>query len=259
MRDQGTDDGTYEDGQHRRLKATPFELAGAMVRRCVVECTTLWLMGGAAVPCHGDEGITAEVARLRGLVVDDYDDQANRRRCRDRPLGASVARHAAFGWLFDGGGGRGQRRAGSVRVRAADVVHLLGLGRPPDPDGLLRRAADDATRQAEKLAAEASRDLDRLPADAARRREEARIYRRYAEQALDLVGHLKPYLVRGVVLTDGSRAGFDVYVDSARLWVEHRFRHTGSRYRPPMKRRPIVVFLERAPTSVEVSLIGRAW
>jgi len=83
-------------------------------------------------------------------------------------------------------------------------------------------------------------------------RNAAEIGHQVAQHALSLLGKLKPYLVRGVVLNEGSGARFVAYLDGTELWIEHPLRQTDLSHRLPMKRRPIVVFLERAPTQVRV-------
>jgi len=59
-------------------------------------------------------------------------------------------------------------------------------------------------------------------------------------------GKLKPYLVRAVVLWEGT-GGFTAYWKDSSLWIHHGCL---GRYAAPMKRRPLVIFLEKKPTAV---------
>lgn len=59
-------------------------------------------------------------------------------------------------------------------------------------------------------------------------------------------GKLKPYLVRAVVLWEGTGA-FSAYWKDSSLWINHGCL---GRRAAPMKRRPLVIFLEKKPTDV---------
>ena len=125
---------------------------------------------------------------------------------------------------------------------------LLGV-KELNPDSLLERAAKDAEAQAEKREKESQ--MPAFTGDTAdEMKKEAAEHRQSAARARGLNGKLKPYLVRGLYLYEGTGA-FSVYFRDTTLWVAH-----GSlgKHAVPMKRRPLVVFLEHAPTKVYVSV-----
>ncbi len=135
-----------------------------------------------------------------------------------------------------------------VALTMQQVQTLLGV-KEPNPDSLLERAAKDADAQAEKREKESQ--MPAFAGDTADRMKElASEHRQTAAKTRGLKGKLKPYLVRGLYLNEGTGA-FSVYVRDTTLWVVH-----GSlgKHAVPMKRRPLVVFLEHVPTKVYVSV-----
>jgi hypothetical protein len=118
-----------------------------------------------------------------------------------------------------------------------------------NPDSLLERAAKDADAQAEIQEKESQ-----MPAFAGDKADKGKTwaakFRQSAAKARGLKGKLKPYLVRGLYLNEGTGA-FSVCFRDTTLWVAHG--SLGS-HAVPMKRRPLVVFLEHAPTKVYVSV-----
>ena len=145
-----------------------------------------------------------------------------------------------------------------------DVAHFLPGSGNLNPDAMLRAAAEGASKDAERWEHEAEKQEKRAATQqnegerklcnehAADYRNGARNDRQVAQYALSLLGKLKPYLVRGVVLNEGSRARFVVYLDGTELWILHPLRSADLSHPLPMKRRPVVVFLERPPTQVHV-------
>lgn len=128
-----------------------------------------------------------------------------------------------------------------VEIDLAQAQRLVGI---PDlsQDKLLRDAASEAKAEAEaseKRAQALSEDADVF-------RREATAQRAAAKEAEDLLGKLKPYLVRAVVLWEGTGA-FSAYWKDSSLWIHHGCL---GRSAAPMKRRPLVVLLEKKPISV---------
>jgi len=113
-----------------------------------------------------------------------------------------------------------------------------------DPDTLLKAAIAEANAKAEKREEEAK---DPFFAEQAKRfLEYAQEHRRSVKKAEEMLGKTKPYLVRAVVLWEGT-GGFDAYWKDSSLWVHHGCL---GREAAPMKRRPLVIFLEKKPASV---------
>jgi len=104
--------------------------------------------------------------------------------------------------------------------------------------------------EAEKKAKEREHLARVFPDDVKRFTEEAQTWRGRAQRARSLSGRLKPYLVRGLVLFEGT-GGFQVYARDKVLWVLHSPLGRGP---IPVKRRPVVVFLDGAPDEVHVSV-----
>jgi hypothetical protein len=117
-----------------------------------------------------------------------------------------------------------------------------------DPDALLEEAAKDADTNAEEREKE-SRDPF-FANSVSWMKEEAAKHRKTAANARSLKGKLKPYLVRALYLNEGT-GRFYASVKDSTLSVSH-----GSlgHFAVPMKRRPVVIFLEKAPTKVYVSV-----
>ena len=153
---------------------------------------------------------------------------------------------------------------GVVGLSDEAVGHFLPGGANLNPDAMLRTAAEAASRDAEEWEHEAEESEKRAAAQhsegnrrldkehAADYQNGAQVDRQVAQHALSLLGKLKPYLVRGVVLNEGSRARFVVYLVGTELWIEHPLLPTDLSHRLPMKRHPVVIFLERAPAQVHV-------
>lgn len=135
-----------------------------------------------------------------------------------------------------------------VALTMQQAQSLLGV-KELNPDSLLERAAKDADVQAEKR--EKKSQMPAFEGDTADRMKElASEHRQTATKARGLKRKLRPYLVRGLYLNEGTGA-FSVYFRDTTLWVVH-----GSlgKHAVPMKRRPLVVFLEHVPTKVYVSV-----
>jgi len=133
--------------------------------------------------------------------------------------------------------------ASIVKIDLATAQGLTGIPNL-NPDELLRAAMAEATARADKREAEAQNPFFATHAELFR--EEVREQRAAASQAEALLGKLKPYLVRAVVLWEGTGA-FSGYWKESALWIHHGCL---GRSPAPMKRRPLVVFLEKKPTAV---------
>jgi hypothetical protein len=118
-----------------------------------------------------------------------------------------------------------------------------------DADALLEQAAKEADAEAERREKE-SKEPSFAKETAARFKELAAQHRQTAANARSLKGKLKPYLVRALYLNEGT-GHFYASVKDSTLSVYH-----GSlgHQAVPMKRRPLVIFLEKEPTKVLVSV-----
>jgi len=140
------------------------------------------------------------------------------------------------------------KSASVVALNMQQAQTLLGV-KELNPDSLLERAAKDADAQAEKREKESQ--IPFFAGDTAEKMKQwAREHRQTAAKTRSLKGKLKPYLVRGVYLNEGTGA-FYVYFRDTTLWVAHCCL---GKHAVPMKRRPLIVFLEHAPTKVYVSV-----
>mgnify|MGYP006967014877 CR=1 FL=1 len=119
-----------------------------------------------------------------------------------------------------------------------------------DPDKILKEYSSNASARAKALEQQANN-----PKNSSSREQilaNAEQYAKKAVHAHGLIGKLKPYLVRAVILNEGTGGYFAYWLDSA-LVIGH-----GSlgRYPVPMKRHPVIIFLEKEPTALftEVSM-----
>jgi hypothetical protein len=135
-----------------------------------------------------------------------------------------------------------------VQVTMQQVQSLLGVD-TLDPDSLLEQAAQDADAQGEKREKESV-----MPAFAAetavKMKQWALEHRQTAAKARSLKGKLQPYLVRGLCLIEGT-GRFTAYFHDSILWVSHGCL---GRQAVPMRRRPVIIFLEDRPTKVYVDV-----
>ena len=133
-----------------------------------------------------------------------------------------------------------------VPVVLLDMAQAAGLfpDQTLDPEGMLRTEAEEAEKKAKEREHLAGVFRD----DAPRFTGEAQAWRARAEGARGLAGKLQPYLVRGLVLREGT-GGFSVYSRGDLLWVAHSSLGRGP---VPIRRRPVVVFLGRRPERVLV-------
>jgi len=116
-----------------------------------------------------------------------------------------------------------------------------------DPDATLEQAAQEAEAEAikrEKLL------KDPFFASNSGIKAFAKLNRQKAVKARGLKGKLKPYLIRGLLLNEGT-GSFSVYVIDSTICVYH-----GSlgKHAVPMDRRPLVVFLAHEPKTVFVDV-----
>ena len=118
-----------------------------------------------------------------------------------------------------------------------DKPHLV-------PDKLLKLAMSEAKAEADKREGEAKDPF--FATHAKMFLEDAQKYRSSAKAAEELLGKTKPYLVRAVVLWEGT-GSFDAYWKDSSLWIHHGCL---GRTAAPMKRRPLVIFLDKKPKSV---------
>jgi hypothetical protein len=118
-----------------------------------------------------------------------------------------------------------------------------------DPDALLEEAAKDADAEAEKREKE-SQEPFFAGETAARFKELAAQHRQTAAKARALKGKVKPYLVRALYLNEGTGQFSASFKDSTLSVFHGSLGH----HAVPMKRRPLVIFLEKAPTRVYVSV-----
>ena len=75
-------------------------------------------------------------------------------------------------------------------------------------------------------------------------------HRQAAKRARELEGNLKPYLVRAVVL-DAPTGVFSAYMKGDEFWLNHFYL---SRKPVPMKKWPVVIFLEKQPAKVYTNI-----
>lgn len=150
----------------------------------------------------------------------------------------------------------GSVEASIEMLRALPVIHItLQQARSLlnavalDPDALLEQAAQDAEAQAKKREKESQ--MPAFAGEAAVKMEAlASEQRRMADKARSLKGKLEPYLVRGLFLNE--RTGrFSAFFKGSTLWIRHDCLGKSA---VPMTRRPVIVFLDRAPTEVYVSV-----
>lgn len=133
-----------------------------------------------------------------------------------------------------------------AEVVEIDLLKARQMLDMPDlaPDNLLKAAIVEANARAEKREQQGH---DRFFAEFAKDiLEEAREHRLSATKAEELRGKTKPYLVRAVALWEET-GSFAAYWKDSSLWIHHSCL---GRTAAPMKRRPLVIFLEKKPASV---------
>jgi hypothetical protein len=135
-----------------------------------------------------------------------------------------------------------------IPLSAEQATHLL-KGANATLDSRLASDAHDALAWAQERESEAQDPFFKDHAEAFRA--EARTSRSVASEALRLRGgRTAPYLVRGLVLNEGT-GGFFVHFENGELSVAHA---SLGHSMVPTKRRPIVVYLESSPTHVCVGV-----
>jgi len=132
-------------------------------------------------------------------------------------------------------------------VHPLDAVRTAELlpGVKTDPEAMLRAEIEEA----EGKASESGDMIRTFPQHKKRFAEEAKEWHTRAEKAAKLSGKLKAFLIRGLVLFEGTGA-FQVYAKDEVLWVVHSSLGKGP---VRMTRRPVVVFLDRRPEEIYVS------
>lgn len=132
-----------------------------------------------------------------------------------------------------------------VQLSDSQVKQLLPMR--VDIDARLDEAAKEAIQKAEKREAEAAAPFFKDHAEMFRK--EAEAARQIAGHAERLHGRVAPYLIRGIVLNEGTGA-FSLYLVDGNLCVYHGSLGHES---VPMKRRPIVAYLDRRPKQIYVA------
>jgi hypothetical protein len=128
-----------------------------------------------------------------------------------------------------------------------DMAQAAALlpGENLDPEAMVRAEIEEAEAKAQ----EREGMIRAFPHHEKRFIEEAKEWRARADKARELSGKLRPFLVRGLVLFEGT-GGFQVYAREKVLWVMHGSLGSGP---VPLRRRPVVAFLAEAPEEVHVS------
>jgi hypothetical protein len=137
----------------------------------------------------------------------------------------------------------------SVLPLSLAEARLLVAEERLDPDLLLEEDAKQADAEAMRREKE-SKEPAFAGATAKKMKMWAQENRQKADETRSQKGKLKPYLVRALVLNEGTGA-FSVYQNISSICVFH-----GSlgKSAVPMQRRPIVVFLPRQPKKVYVTV-----
>jgi hypothetical protein len=136
----------------------------------------------------------------------------------------------------------------SVPLSLPEAAKLLEVA-SIDPDALLEQAAQKEDAEADKRE-RVSKDPFFAGDTAEKMKQWAKEHRQTAAQARSLKGKTKPYLVRGLVLSEGT-GSFSACLKDPTLWVYHGCL---GRHAVPMKRQPVVVFLEQEPKTVYVDV-----
>ena len=118
-----------------------------------------------------------------------------------------------------------------------------------NPEILLKVIAIEDDREAERLE---KRSTQFPTEDFSKKMENwAKDHRHKAEKARSFQGKLSPYLVRAVVLNE-STGTFSAYMKDAELWIMHFQLERGP---APMKKYPMVIFLENQPSKVYTEIL----
>jgi hypothetical protein len=118
-----------------------------------------------------------------------------------------------------------------------------------NPEILLEVIVMEEEREAERL----EKRSTQLPSEdiSIKMKNLAKEHRHTAERARSLKGKLYPYLVRAVVLNE-STGTFSSYVKDDELWIMHFQLERGP---APMKKYPLVIFLENQPSKVYTEIL----
>jgi len=133
-----------------------------------------------------------------------------------------------------------------IKIDYHTAAQLVGIN-AINPDYLLFKAYSEAEQKAKNKNEEAKDPF--FAGNAAKRmQKEANDYYRYAAYTKTLHGKLKAYLVRALVLNEAT-GGFSVYSKGSELWIYH---HSLGKEFGPIKRYPIILFLEKQPTNIYI-------
>lgn len=118
-----------------------------------------------------------------------------------------------------------------------------------NPEILLKAIVMEEEREAERIekksAQLSSEDISK------KMKNWAMDHRHTAEKARSLQGKLNPYLVRALVLNEPTGT-FSAYMKDDELWIEHFQLERGP---APMKKHPVVIFLESQPLKVYTEIL----
>ncbi len=135
-----------------------------------------------------------------------------------------------------------------VRLDIEQAEYILDQ-RSLNPEILLKVIVMEEEREAERIEKKStqisSEDISK------KMKNWAKDHRHTAEKARNLQGKLNPYLVRAVVLNEPTGA-FSAYMKSDELWIEHFQLERGP---VPMKKYPVVIFLESQPLKVYTEIL----
>jgi hypothetical protein len=126
---------------------------------------------------------------------------------------------------------------------AAKLLELDAIS----PDQILIKVFSEASEKAKQKMEEA-KDPFFVGDTAKRMQKQADDFNRNAAKAKALHRKLKAYLVRALVLNEAT-GEFTVYYKGYELWIYH---HSLGKDVAPMKRRPLIVFLESQPTKIYI-------
>jgi hypothetical protein len=139
------------------------------------------------------------------------------------------------------------REASVVKIDTEQARSILEQ-RSLDPNALVRSVMVEETKTADKIEKESSLTLSAESVE--KMKQWAAEHRHTAARAAGLEGHLKAYLVRAVVL-DQPIGVFSAYMKGDRLWIDHFYL---SRKPVPMKKWPVVIFLDQQPAEVYTNI-----
>ena len=118
-----------------------------------------------------------------------------------------------------------------------------------NPEILLKVIVMEEEREAERI----EKKSTQLPSEdiSKKMKNWAKDHRHAAEKARSVQGKLHPYLLRAVVLNEPT-GSFSAYMKDDELWIEHFQLERGP---APMKKYPVVIFLESQPSKVYTEIL----